>query len=279
MVTNLRGDVKWFFRVQHLLCSPDPRILQFACTHCISHVMEPALDIRTRISYNVRRLRQERRHDRRHRDEQKVAQMAYCVITADVKGSRDFEDRAALQESLKAAMAQVNDEFAPHLVVPFTITIGDEWQGVLRSLAESYDVAQAFARTLEGVSVVFGIGEGEISTPVAERSAEMDGEAFHRSREALEKTKTDGKSIAFRTVDVEADKLLNALCGALELVSRHWTDKQRKAVALFREHRRQVRVAELMGVTKSDISQALLAAGADVFLECEDDLISYLKGH
>ena len=205
--------------------------------------------------------------------------MAYCVITADVKGSRDFEDRAALQESLKAAMARVNDEFAPHLVVPFTITIGDEWQGVLRSLAESYDVAQAFARALEGVSVVFGIGEGEISTPTAERSAEMDGEAFHRSREALEKTKTDGKSITFRTIDAEADKLLNALCAALELVSRHWTDKQRKAVALFREHRRQVRVAELMGVTKSDISQALLAASADVFLECEDDLISYLKGH
>jgi len=203
--------------------------------------------------------------------------MACCVITADVKGSRDFEDRAALQESLKAAMARVNEEFAPHLVVPFSITIGDEWQGVLRSPAESYDVAQAFARALEGVSVVFGIGEGEIATPIAERSAEMDGEAFHRSREALEKTKTDGKSIAFCTVDAEADKLVNALCAALELVNRHWTDKQRKAVALFRKYGHQRKVSELLGVTESHVSQTLSAAGAHEFLRCEDDLRSYLR--
>jgi len=203
--------------------------------------------------------------------------MAYCVITADVKGSRDVEDRAALQKRLKSAMDRVNSEFAPHVVVPFSITIGDEWQGVLKSVGESYSVKLAFERLLEGVPIVFGIGEGGIATPLAERSAEMDGEAFHRSRQALETAKTEGRPIAFCTVDAEADKLLNALCAALELVSRHWTDKQRKVVALFREYGHQRKVSELLGVTESHVSQTLSGAGAHEFLRSENDLCSYLR--
>jgi len=203
--------------------------------------------------------------------------MFYCVLTADVNRSRDIQDRAALQEQIQKAIHAVNRSFESNLVVPFTITIGDEWQGVLKSISKSYTAVLDFQIWFEGISVSFGIGEGEILTPLAARSAEMDGEAFHRSRRALEEAKLKNREVIFSTSDENIDRLLNALTSTLQLVRSRWTKRQRQKIELYKHLRNERRVAEKLKVSQADINQTLSSTGARIFLECENELVSFLK--
>jgi len=203
--------------------------------------------------------------------------MPYCAITADVRGSREVEDRAGLQKQILAAIAAVNTEFEQELLVPFAISVGDEWQGLLKSIAPAWRIVLAFQDTLHEYDLAFGIGEGEIATPIAERSAEMDGEAFHRSREALESAKESEKPAEFRTTTPNIDLLLNALVSAMNIISSGWTDRQRETVRLYRRMKSVSKVAEAQGVTRMSASKTLLSLNAQQFRECERRIDEYLR--
>jgi len=201
----------------------------------------------------------------------------YCVITADVNRSRAIVDRETLQQNIIAAIRTVNKEFADAIAVPFAITIGDEWQGMLRSLANSYEIVTKFREALDEVSVSYGIGAGSINTAIQAQTRTMDGEAFHRSRSALQIAKKKKREIIFRIGDDRTDGLLNAVCGLLQTIRSRWTDRQKEKILLYKEYGNETRVAQVLGVTQGDIHQALKAGAAKIYLESENDLNAFLK--
>ena len=177
---------------------------------------------------------------------------------------------------IKKSLEAVNTAFAADLVVPFSITIGDEWQGVLKDLAASYEAMLAFEEALEGVSFSCGVGKGKIATPIAARSSEMDGEAFHRSRLAVEQAKREDCHVVFSTGDGVADELINALAWAMWLARKRWTSRQLQKIALFRQFGDVERVARKLRVSRSDVNQALSATDARFFLKIEQALLHHL---
>ncbi len=134
--------------------------------------------------------------------------MSYCAITADVNKSRDIHERKLLQNNILDALTEANRLFKKCIVADFAITLGDEWQGVLVDISESYKVVSYFQERLYPISISFGVGEGEIETKIVTKSVEMDGEVFHRSREALDLAKKSPR-IYFITNNSANDLLLN----------------------------------------------------------------------
>ena len=203
--------------------------------------------------------------------------MLYCVLTADVHQSRLAPNRQKLQRQIEEELHAVNQAFDNFIKIPFTITLGDEWQGIVQNLPVAYEIAAHFVEKFHPVRLAVGVGEGKIETEWRERSSEMDGEAFHRSRNALEEARQKNRTLRFATSHTNEDILLNAITFLLQIQRESWTEKQFQKFRVYKEFRNTTKTAEIIGVSQSDIHQTLTAIQADDYLEAEKDLTDYLK--
>ena len=188
-----------------------------------------------------------------------------CVITCDIKGSRAFDPEAwrIIQRKIKTALTELNKSYSSDLLRDFTITLDDEFQGVLHSPEKSYDI---FVRLQDSIPVEFrcGIGMGKIEV-VASEITEMRGESFFRSREALESTKRLGYPVIVKSSDdpnTVTDETINALLRLITTIQSTWTDRQREVVTLCRIHGEYTYsdIARELNVSKQSISQVVHAA-------------------
>jgi len=205
----------------------------------------------------------------------KVLPVSYCVITADVNKSREISDRQEVQERLLDCLRQANREFAESLAVNFAVTLGDEWQGLLRGVTKSYSIASYFQETLHPIAISVGIGVGEISTGLAVRSTEMDGEAFHRSREALTFCKQHNRELYFVTERPGGDALLNTTLHLLQVLKDSWTQRQYQKIMLYKRFRKEKLVAEELGISQADVNKTLSSANGRVFLESQEQICEF----
>ncbi len=73
---------------------------------------------------------------------------------------------------------------------------------------------------LHPLAIASGIGAGAVSTPLRERSSQMDGPCFHRSRSAIDAAKQGrGAATVFCTDNIARDTAANALCQLLHALS------------------------------------------------------------
>lgn len=200
--------------------------------------------------------------------------MSYCVITADVNRSREIPERKLLQNQILEALKEANRHFKKHLVAEFAITLGDEWQGVLKDISQSYKIVSYFQEELYPISVSFGVGEGEIATEISRRSVEMDGEVFRRSREALNRAKK--KSRIFYITNSSTDRLLNTTFQLLQILQDSWTKRQYQKIMLYKELQREKLVADKLRISQQDVNQALSAGYGLVYLEAQETLNNFL---
>lgn len=88
------------------------------------------------------------------------------VITVDVKGSKKLKDRAVVQNKILNVLNSLNKEFNEFLIADFMITLGDEFQGVLKT---TKSVLKIFKHIKENlflpVEFCCGVGVGSIETP------------------------------------------------------------------------------------------------------------------
>lgn len=189
----------------------------------------------------------------------RTLQNRYVVVTGDLKSSRRLEDRAEVQEGLKNALRMVNRRFEEEIAAKFMVVRGDSFQGMLYSPKCLFDMYHVF---FENISRQFylGIGVGDISTSLSENVGEIDGEAFHKASEALERAKKENIWIVFRS-EWEIDEVVTCLLNFMADVMWNWTKRQKELIIYFREHggdREAVRLAsKKFGVGERSIYKTL----------------------
>ncbi len=119
----------------------------------------------------------------------------YSVINMDLVASRNIKARPLLQKKLHNYIEKVNMECKDILLAPITITLGDEWQIVLKKPGKSYYMVEKFQKFLaeEKIAIYAGIGIGTISTEIYKDTRLMDGECFIKAREALNISKDENR--------------------------------------------------------------------------------------
>jgi len=205
------------------------------------------------------------------------------VITVDIKGSRKLPNRDKVQLRIRHLLNRLNNLYAEKLLAPFEITLGDEFQGVLKvqSIEAAWDIFKLLKSEL-GVPFHYGVGTGGINTPLARtlimKPTEMDGDAFHGSRKAVETAKLMGVEFVFVTETYESFIEVNALVELLLYVASKWTPTQRKVISLFEADpdTTNTAVAKQLGVTKQAISNILSRSGWEEFRDAETMLKALL---
>lgn len=202
----------------------------------------------------------------------------FVAMIADVVGSRDVPDRAALQVDLQATLAKwsapgAGPERGP--VIGPEITAGDGVQVLLGSGRDHGPGAATTAflshltEALRPVQVLFGIGVGTISTPPGSHVGEIDGPCFHHARAALERSKREGRWAAIEGPDEPHRAATDALLRLIGEVRGAWTDRQAEVVRLARTATYRKDVAARLDVSPSVVTEVLGAARFDAILEAE----------
>ena len=112
-------------------------------------------------------------------------------VIGDVVSSRTVTDRRALHDSLRRALAEANERFAP--VGPLRITVGDEYQGVFATVGGALDAALWLRLRLAAeVEVRQGIGWGPVVVLEAEPRVE-DGPGWWAARAAIDDVKAEAR--------------------------------------------------------------------------------------
>ncbi len=185
---------------------------------------------------------------------------SYLAVIGDVRGSRQAADRASVQERLEKGLQQVNQENEAALAASFAITLGDEFQGLLRQAEAAMAVLVSMEIALPGIPIRYGLGWGGLSTHLREQAIGMDGPCFHAARLALDRGKKANRWVTASGFGEEEDGILNGLFGLLGGVRSRWKRKQAETVSLRRRARYQKDVARQRGVVDSVVSDTLRAA-------------------
>lgn len=171
------------------------------------------------------------------------------VLTVDQIQSRAQQD---LVEVTLAGLGEVDT------LLPFTRTVGDEFQGLVANPASVVDVTLGLMRT---VGWHVGIGIGAVQQPLPSDARQARGPAFLAARSAVEAAKKQSTHVSVRSVpdrlearDAEITfRLLIAL--QLRRSAHGW-----EAVGLMDQGLTQAAAASTLGITRQALSQRLQAA-------------------
>lgn len=199
----------------------------------------------------------------------------YCAIIGDIKRSRSLSRRGRVQLRFSNAIETINREFKKEIASRFLLTLGDEFQGLLVSPAESYRLVRRFQDLMDPVPFSFGIGVGTLSTPLKRDALGMDGEAFHRARASLANAKKSKREMLY-SFDSPALNLVNALLGLLEREWHRLTSRQKEIVQLIKEFEGQGAVAKRLRISQPAVSKVV--SSLRHMTEAERVLHEFLQG-
>lgn len=202
-----------------------------------------------------------------------------AAFIADISASRDLDasDRREVQERLGDLLDGVNAELAGAILADFTITVGDEFQGLLVRPGVLPEVMWRLRDRLPGLRFWTGVGFGGLDTGLEERAIGMDGPAFHRAREALEVAHHEGLHGGVFSGFGEDDRVIGGLARLLDWQRQGFTDAQREAIRHLRAGGTQTEAAEEIGVSRQAVSKRLAAAGWTAYRDAEGSLRALLS--
>lgn len=155
------------------------------------------------------------------------------VVMGDLVRSEQSLAPEMLHEWFNEAVDWQNAAHAQALASPLTITLGDEFQGVTRSLGRALPIMRDLRLRLmaRAIECRFVIGLVEIRTAVnPDKAWNMMGPGLGHARDKLNEKK-GGMLYRFSLPhDPLAETVLDALGVGLTTIERGWTDRQRSDI-------------------------------------------------
>jgi len=194
----------------------------------------------------------------------------YIAIIGDIIGSRNIEDRNEVQNKLKDVLEDVNTRYAEDIAAKFTITLGDEFQGLLNAGRYAMDIIQFIERKMYPVKMRFGVGIGKITTDInSDLAIGSDGPAYYLARKMINELKLSEKKNKSPKANIRVtfehknnmEALLNTTLALCTVIKNSWTDKQRTVIYDYMEFGdQQKNMASRLGISQSSVQKSIAAS-------------------
>ncbi len=196
--------------------------------------------------------------------------MFYAII-GDIVASRKLppEQRSEAQESMRRALAEINNVHKADIAADFLITLGDEFQGLMLPSADPVRASLEIMHLMRPYEIRVAIAFGSMTTRISRDAAiGADGPAFYMARETAEAMKPrHGARLRVSLEDKRAEGAVNALAALCDRLSAGWTEKQELIVYEMLEAKlsgkrlTQTELAGRLGIGQSTVNAQLSAAG------------------
>lgn len=203
----------------------------------------------------------------------------YAVIIGDVSGSKQLSGRSRYRTQLfmKSAIVQINEQFPEDIEAPFTITKGDEFQGLLTNLEAAFRVVLALEKLTFPVKLRFGIGVGNIFKMGGRLPIEMDGPAFHRANNALNLAKKKKIDYCIKSTDEAQDILTNTVFQLMTAIKLRWNERHYRLFWNYKDLGTYREVAAVENITPQAVCEALKNTRALQVKSAEENLLDYFR--
>jgi len=164
----------------------------------------------------------------------------HYIIMADIISSRNIRKDEGFMGQFKRLTNLANQAFEEKIISPLTITLGDEFQGIVDSahtlfelvfFLEEQSIAAGYSFQLR-YSLVHGEIETEINTEIA---YEMYGAGLTKAREALKLTK-ETKENYYVALNGPVDTQLQLCMKLYQSVKSEWKIAEYEVIAAFLKH-------------------------------------------
>ena len=182
----------------------------------------------------------------------------YHVVMGDIIGSSGYPG-FALNAVFHDLIGRCNAFFERNILSPYTITLGDEFQGVLKNLPQAIETLFFLEENLLRQSkphfkLRYVIYQGEIDTPInRERAHGMLGEGLTGARELLLASKEGLSRFRFHLADTRKTDFLNKVFFVIGSIIDHWSVKDYHLIYDMLEHTKDNIVADLHGRHRTSV--------------------------
>ena len=201
----------------------------------------------------------------------------YLALIADVIDSKMVQERFDLQKQLEKTLQTMNELFGEFLASNFTLTLGDEFQALLKADAPVFQIIDTLRSELTPTQLRFGIGLGEILTDIDPlQSIGADGPAYWNARAAInlvhQKNDYGNTQIYFSSAKEKQDFFVNALIASGEAIRSGWRGSQEEILldllkrCVYSENFSQQDLAQSLAINPSALSKRLKSSCIRVYL-------------
>lgn len=201
----------------------------------------------------------------------------YLALIADVIDSKTVQERFDLQKQVEKTLQKMNELFGDYLASRFTLTLGDEFQALLKVDAPVFQIIDTLRSELTPTQLRFGIGLGEIVTAIDPlQSVGADGPAYWNARAAInfvhQKNDYGNTQIYFSSGKENQDFFVNALIASGEAIRSGWRDSQEEILlnllkrSVYSESFSQQDLAQSLAINPSALSKRLKSSSVRVYL-------------
>lgn len=213
----------------------------------------------------------------------------YIALIGDIISSKQIENRNEAQEKLVELMNKINDKYKNYICSPFTITVGDEFQALLKVNSPVFQLIDELAASFSPYEIRFGVGKGGILTEInKEQSIGMDGPVFWYAREAInsvhEKKYYGISKVGVILEDKAQEHLINTLLITGDFIKSKWTKNHFDIFSkfleegIYEENFSNTLIAELLGISFSAFSKRLSASGLKIYFKSRNEAQLLLTG-
>jgi hypothetical protein len=156
---------------------------------------------------------------------------------ADIIGSRN-KDGNLVMEGFRDLVAKISSEYRSSFLSPLTITLGDEFQSVVKSLPTGIEIIFAIEELILKREMDFKLRYvlyfGPIDTKINRKIAYgMLGKGLTETRQLLENNKTNRSRFLIRTAENDLSEKLTLAFVIFQSVLDDWSMKDRRIVKEF----------------------------------------------
>lgn len=200
----------------------------------------------------------------------------YIAVTADIIGSR--KDAQSVGQA-GGKLNLFNSRFQDFLAVKFALFRGDEIQGVFKPTAQLPRLIRQFRFQLRPLGLRVGVGIGRIESGLErEYSWQMDGDAFHRSREALEQIgRSRSVATCFNGAAAAQLETANVLYTLVDAIQGRWSEKQWQAVEAYDRRGTFAKAAQELEISAQSVNKHCRTANFKAIIKAERFLDACLK--
>lgn len=169
------------------------------------------------------------------------------ALISDIIASRKMKEREQIQDILNSILTDINKNFKEAIESNLTITLGDEFQGIVNSAEAAFLIIDLISlrfqtRTKEEigeeVTLRWGIGIGRLSTPIKNRKVSIgtDGPAYWHAREAIESVhqyNDYGQLNEKLASDQPEIDFLNSIIRLQNVIKNDWTMSQKQTALII----------------------------------------------
>ena len=201
------------------------------------------------------------------------------ILMADVVDSHD-KDGKSLMADFQMLVSYTNKIYSESIESPLTITLGDEFQGIVASASVGVDIILAMEEYILEEEFDFKLRyvlyEGVVETPVnPEKAYEMLGSGLTNARKRLNEMKKD---TARFYVSTKSSTVINKMMKVTQHFIDSWHPKDRSTVSGFLQGHDYKALAKIHQKDESTLWRRRRSLAIDEYLLCKDLLHHLING-